>query len=174
MVALARSVRLPNHMTSLSGKLSLLRRVKACVSFSAFPLHQRRYIVSESPVPGFLDLTSNYLDPPYRNLVPPTATQHWCAGGFHLPLFRDSIPVATLTNYDVLGRARHLASHTERTERAEDQKILAGLEDWLSSAVFDPKSNICADKSLGEKWALLSEIDLIKEVRLLFHCLDFS
>lgn len=52
-------------------------------------------------------------------------------------------------------------SHLKQKElSAKDTRILAGLEDWLSSAVFDPKSNICTDKSLGEKWALLSEMGL--------------
>ena len=63
---------------------------------------------------------------------------------------------------------------TQKEMSPKDKKILAGLEDWLSSAVFDPKSNICADKSLGDKLALLSEMDLIKKVVSLFLCLNFS
>ncbi len=51
-----------------------------------------------------------------------------------------------------------------------DKGILKGLEDWLSHAVFDPKSNICIDKSLGKTWNLLCEMDLIKKVGLFFQC----
>lgn len=66
-------------------------------------------------------------------------------------------------------------SHLTKIElTAEDKQILAGLGDWLSSAVFGPKTNTCADKSLGEKWALLSEMDLVKKVRSLFICLGNS
>lgn len=52
---------------------------------------------------------------------------------------------------------------TQKELSPKDKKILVGLQDWLSTAVFDPKNNICADKSLGDKWALLSEMDLIKK-----------
>lgn len=56
-------------------------------------------------------------------------------------------------------------SHLTQNElSSKDKTILAGLEDWLSSAVFDPTSHVCADKDLSEKWALLKEMDLIKKV----------
>jgi hypothetical protein len=56
---------------------------------------------------------------------------------------------------------------TQQELSHKDKGILAGLEDWLSQAIFDPKSNMCTDKSLGEKWALLCDMDLVKEVRIL-------
>ena len=49
----------------------------------------------------------------------------------------------------------------------KDKGILAGLEDWLSHAVFD-ENNMCIDKQLAKKWALLCEMDLIKEVKTPF------
>ena len=63
---------------------------------------------------------------------------------------------------------------TQQKLSDNNKRILAGLEDWLSHVVFDPKSNICTDKSLGEKWALLCEMDLIKKVRILLQCQSFD
>ncbi len=51
---------------------------------------------------------------------------------------------------------------------------MEGLEDWLSSAEFEPITNICTDKRLSEKWALLREMDLAKKVGILSQCQNFS
>ena len=56
---------------------------------------------------------------------------------------------------------------TQHELSRKDKDILAGLEDWLSHAVFDSKNNICIDARLSEKWELLCGMDLIKEVRAL-------
>jgi len=58
---------------------------------------------------------------------------------------------------------------TQKELSPKDKKILEGLEEWLSSADFDPRTNTCTDKRLVEKWALLCEMDLIKKVRVLFQ-----
>ena len=63
---------------------------------------------------------------------------------------------------------------TQQELSDKDKGILAGLENWVSHAVFDPTTNTCIDKSLGEKWALLCEMDLIKKVRVLFQCQNLS
>lgn len=53
--------------------------------------------------------------------------------------------------------------HLTQQELSEkDKGILAGLESWLCHAVFDARSSTCTDSSLGEKFALLREMDLAK------------
>ncbi len=63
---------------------------------------------------------------------------------------------------------------TQQRLSPKDKAIMEGLEDWLSSAEFEPITNICTDKRLSEKWALLREMDLAKKVGILSQCQNFS
>lgn len=67
-----------------------------------------------------------------------------------------------------------IAHLTQQELSDNDKRILAGLEDWLSQVGFDSQSHICTDQSLGEKWALLCEMDLIKKVRALLQGQSFN
>lgn len=57
--------------------------------------------------------------------------------------------------------AAHL---TQEKLSDKDKEILAGLQDWVSHADFEPKSKICIDKSLGEKRPLIYGLDVMKKV----------
>ena len=60
-------------------------------------------------------------------------------------------------------------SHLTQQELSEkDRLILRDLESWLSQAKFEKKKEnieLCVDKALNEKWALLRNMDSIKRVR---------
>lgn len=53
---------------------------------------------------------------------------------------------------------------TQEELSAADKAVLAGISEWLSHADFDPNTNVCIDKSLQEKWALLRDIEFIRKV----------
>ena len=62
-------------------------------------------------------------------------------------------------------------SHLTQQELSEkDKATLAQLETWLSKAEFEKKKEnieLCVDKELNDKWALLRNMDFIKKVRCL-------
>lgn len=57
------------------------------------------------------------------------------------------------------------ASHLSQEELSvTDKAILAGITDWLNNAEFDPTTNVCTDKGLGEIWSKLCEMKFIQQV----------
>lgn len=104
------------------------RLVERCTSFIAFLLHQRRHIVRESPVPGFLELTAG--PPISQPRATPSHTTLVCqTRGFHPQPLCAPIPLhyVTPTNHDVLGGAGYIASHTGKIE-PEGHKNSSGIK----------------------------------------------
>lgn len=72
-----------------------------------------------------------------------------------------------------MGTAGPTAAHlTQEKLSDKDEELLAGLRDWISHADFEPKSNICVDKSIGEKQSIIYGLDLIKKVSPKLHSCD--
>lgn len=67
-----------------------------------------------------------------------------------------------------MSTAEPAISHLTQQELSErDKATLTGLEKWLSKAKFEKKKEnceLCVDKELDEKWALLRDMDFIKKV----------
>ena len=65
----------------------------------------------------------------------------------------------------MMSSAELVVTHLTQQELSQkDKDILAVLKDWVAVAEFNSKTNVCTDRNLGEKWTLLSEMDLVKKV----------
>lgn len=52
--------------------------------------------------------------------------------------------------------------------KGDDEAILAGLKEWLSTAQFEEQGDeweLCTDSELPEKWKLLKKMDLAQKVQ---------
>lgn len=57
---------------------------------------------------------------------------------------------------------------TQEPLSSNDQKILAGIEDWTCKAKFEKMNvdnfELCVDDGLSGPWTLLKDMDLVREV----------
>ncbi|KAL8742554.1 MAG: hypothetical protein Q9190_004978 [Brigantiaea leucoxantha] len=56
-----------------------------------------------------------------------------------------------------------LSHLTHEEQSGGDKAILAGITEWLSHAEFDPKTNVCIDQGLNDKWLLLREMEFVRK-----------
>lgn len=54
---------------------------------------------------------------------------------------------------------------TQNKLSAGDSEVLAGIQDWVSQAQFDPQTHVCIDKELKNKWfSSLCHMEFVQKV----------